>query len=107
MSSFKNDILKTHNSYRKVHSAPALKWSNKLYQNAQRWADQLAKRGYMQHENQNEEGENIACMKGSFIVNLAMFFFFYYFLQKGLNMHHLKHLMLAFIMHHHGYSTLE
>lgn len=106
MSSFKNDILKTHNSYRKVHSAPALKWSNKLYQNAQRWADQLAKRGYMQHENQNEEGENIACMKGSFIVNLAMFFF-YYFLQKGLNMHHLKHLMLAFIMHHHGYSTLE
>lgn len=64
MSNFKNDALKAHNSYRKIHGAPQLKLSNKLTRNAQNWANQLAKKGYLQHENQNEEGENIACMKG-------------------------------------------
>ena len=65
MADFKNDILRTHNSYRKTHGSGALKWSSKLQSNAQRWADKLAKKGYLQHENQNEEGENIACMKGA------------------------------------------
>lgn len=65
MSNFKNDALNTHNSYRKTHASPALKWSSKLQSNAQRWADKLAKKGYLQHENQQEEGENIACMKGA------------------------------------------
>ncbi|XP_066911241.1 uncharacterized protein [Clytia hemisphaerica] len=65
MADFKNDILKTHNTYRKTHRSNPLKWSNKLQANAQRWADKLAKKGYLQHENQSEEGENIACMKGA------------------------------------------
>ena len=65
MAEFKNDILKTHNSYRKTHGSGTLKWSNKLQNNAQRWAEKLAKKGYLQHESQNEEGENIACMKGA------------------------------------------
>lgn len=64
MDSFKKEALDTHNAYRKIHGAPALKWSNKLYQNAQRWADQLARRGSLQHESQNKEGENLACMQG-------------------------------------------
>lgn len=65
MSNFKNDILKAHNSYRKNHAAPALKWSSKLEANAQKWAKELAKKGYLQHASQSEEGENIACLKGA------------------------------------------
>jgi len=65
MAEFKNDALNSHNTYRRTHGVNALKWSSKLEANAQRWANKLAKKGYLQHDNQNEEGENIACMKGA------------------------------------------
>ncbi len=64
MKDFKKDALEAHNDYRGKHGAPAMKWSSKLEANAQRWADDIAKRGYLQHDNQKAEGENIACMKG-------------------------------------------
>lgn len=65
MADFKKDALNTHNTYRQTHGSGTFKWSTKLEANAQRWAESLAKKGYLQHDNQNEEGENIACMKGA------------------------------------------
>lgn len=64
MSNIKNESLTSHNNYRKLHGAPALKWSVKLANNAQKWANELAKKGSMQHANQNEEGENLSYAKG-------------------------------------------
>ena len=64
MVSFRNDALNAHNQYRSKHGAPPLKWSSKLESSAQRWANQLAKKGYLQHDKQQVEGENLACMKG-------------------------------------------
>ena len=64
MKDFKKDSLDAHNEFRGKHGAPSMKWSSKLASNAQKWAEDLAKKGYLQHANQKEEGENIACMKG-------------------------------------------
>ena len=64
MVSFRNDALNAHNQYRSKHGAPPLKWSSELESSAQRWANQLAKKGYLQHDKQQVEGENLACMKG-------------------------------------------
>ena len=41
-----------------------MKWSNKLQQNAQKWAEEIARRGRMQHAELKEEGENLAAKKG-------------------------------------------
>ena len=67
MKDFKKDALEAHNDYRGKHGAPTMKWSSKLESNAQKWAEDIAKKGYLMHANQKEEGENIACMKGLFI----------------------------------------
>jgi len=64
MGNFQNDILSAHNEYRRKHGTGSLKWSSKLESKAQKWANQLAKKGYLQHEQQSEDGENIACLKG-------------------------------------------
>eukprot|EP00794_Sanderia_malayensis_P003339 gene3339-3828_t len=64
MKEFKKDSLDTHNEFRERHGAPTMKWSSKLQTNAQKWAEALAKKGYLQHDDQKTEGENIACMKG-------------------------------------------
>ena len=56
--------LSAHNEYRARHGAPPLKWSNKLQQNAQKWAEEIARRGRMQHAELKEEGENLAAKKG-------------------------------------------
>ena len=65
MKDFKKDVLEAHNDYRDKHGAPSLKWSNKLATNAQKWAEELSRKSYMMHADQKEEGENIACMKGT------------------------------------------
>ncbi|XP_065665316.1 uncharacterized protein LOC100200226 isoform X2 [Hydra vulgaris] len=63
--SFKTEALNRHNEYRRNHGVGSLTWSSKLESSAQNWANNLAKKGYMQHEQQNVYGENIAVMKGS------------------------------------------
>ena len=68
MKDFKKDSLDTHNEFRSRHGAPAMKWSSKLEARAQQWANELAKKGYLQHDSQKEDGENIACMKGIKII---------------------------------------
>jgi len=61
---FNNEILKSHNEIRSRHSASALKWSSKLAADAQRWAEDLAKRNCIQPSSSNDYGENIAYMSG-------------------------------------------
>ncbi|XP_065665813.1 Golgi-associated plant pathogenesis-related protein 1 [Hydra vulgaris] len=63
--SLKTEALNRHNEYRKKHGVCALTWSAKLHSSAQNWANNLAKKGYLQHEEQDLYGENIAVMKGS------------------------------------------
>lgn len=60
----KNESLNAHNKYRKDHGAPPLKWSSKLQNNAQKWANELAKKQSLQHANQQEEGENLSYVMG-------------------------------------------
>ena len=64
MKDFKKDALDTHNEFRAKHGAPTMKWSSKLEARAQKWANEIANKGYLQHDSQKEDGENIACMKG-------------------------------------------
>lgn len=68
MKDFKKDALDAHNEFRGKHGAPAMKWSSKLETRAQQWANEIAKRGYLLHDNQKEDGENIACMKGTIVI---------------------------------------
>ncbi|MEO9463035.1 MAG: CAP domain-containing protein [Marinomonas sp.] len=55
-------LLDTHNGERKVFGSSALTWSPKLAGEAQKWADDLAKRDVMEHasfEIRGGAGENI------------------------------------------------
>lgn len=71
MKDFKKDALDAHNEFRGKHGAPAMKWSSKLEARAQQWANEIAKKGYLQHDNQKEDGENIACMKGKSFISIC------------------------------------
>ena len=62
--SFQDDLLSTHNEKRKKHGAPPLKWSDALERKATKWAQHLAKIDSLKHEQNVEEGENIAMAGG-------------------------------------------
>lgn len=51
-------ILERHNYYRQLQGAPDLRWSDTLTQEAQNWADYIAKKDIMAHSKM-EYGENI------------------------------------------------
>jgi hypothetical protein len=53
-------LLATHNELRATHCAPPLGWSDELAKVAQKWADQLAKRGCNLQHNTTPYGENLA-----------------------------------------------
>ncbi|KAI8084975.1 CAP domain-containing protein [Halteromyces radiatus] len=55
-----NSIVNTHNKFRKIHSAPALKWDKKLAQYAQNWSNKCV----FQHSG-GPYGENLAMGYGS------------------------------------------
>ena len=60
---FDQDCLDAHNIYRAKHSVPPLLWSQKLKEDAQRWANHLADLGdLLQHDGTKplNEGENLA-----------------------------------------------
>lgn len=61
---FQKDCLDAHNEYRRQHGAPALKWSSKLANDADKWAKNLAKRGVIQHASSSDQGENIGYLSG-------------------------------------------
>lgn len=62
---FQKDCLDAHNEYRRRHGAPALKWSSKLASDADKWANDLAKRNVMQHSSTRDQGENLGFVSGS------------------------------------------
>ena len=62
--SFKDDILRAHNQFRKDHSSPALKWSGKLAAEAQKAADEAAKTNTLKPVSLNNVGQNMAAMSG-------------------------------------------
>ena len=60
---FEQDCLDAHNIYRNKHGVPPLLWSQKLKEDAQRWANHLANMGdQLQHDGSKpvNEGENLA-----------------------------------------------
>eukprot|EP00111_Clytia_hemisphaerica_P009273 TCONS_00027232-protein len=65
--SFKQQVLDAHNSCRQKHGTPPLQWSDVLAQQAQSWADKIAKKGKFEHSPsklRKGQGENIACAGG-------------------------------------------
>ena len=59
---FAQDLLEEHNRARDQVGVPRLSWSRDLAQDAQAWADHLAKRGSMAHADRtqrNGRGENL------------------------------------------------
>lgn len=64
---FQEEVLRAHNECRKKHNTSQVTWSNDLAGKAQKWANQIAKKGKFQHapsKQRKGEGENIACAKG-------------------------------------------
>lgn len=53
------EIVTAHNKYRAELNIPPLKWSEKLAQNAQVWANHLASQRRMYHSSGTNEGENL------------------------------------------------
>ncbi|MDE2041615.1 MAG: SCP-like extracellular [Alphaproteobacteria bacterium] len=51
--------LKLHTDLRSSLGVPALSWSEALTQDAQNWANQLAKSGSFDHAANNDDGENL------------------------------------------------
>ncbi|KAL1936315.1 hypothetical protein VTP01DRAFT_449 [Rhizomucor pusillus] len=60
LSSEDAEVLKLHNEFRAKHSAPALEWSTKLAEYAQKWSDRCV----FEHS-QGPYGENLAMGYGS------------------------------------------
>jgi uncharacterized protein YkwD len=61
------EMLNAHNQWRQRYGVPPLKWSSKLAEFAQEWADELAERGFeLQHRpsHQRPYGENLAASTG-------------------------------------------
>jgi glioma pathogenesis-related protein 2 len=56
LTTFRQEALDTHNQLRAKHGAPPMKLSNALNQKAQRWAQNLARLGKLQHSG---PGENL------------------------------------------------
>jgi pathogenesis-related protein 1 len=54
-----------HNAVRMRVGVPPLRWSAKLAQAAQQWADNLLRKGTLDHQVSNPNGENLYEMDGS------------------------------------------
>ncbi|XP_029468794.1 uncharacterized protein LOC115097266 isoform X2 [Rhinatrema bivittatum] len=57
-SQFEQEVLETHNTYRRQHGAPPLRLSRELCQASQKWASHLLSLRALQHSN-TAHGENI------------------------------------------------
>lgn len=56
---FEEECLRAHNDYRRKHGVPPLELNKKLCKYAEDWAKTIAKKGKMEHRDQNDYGENI------------------------------------------------
>ena len=60
--------LQAHNEYRKTHNAPSMQLDPKLNEDAQRYAEKLARESKFEHaENRDGAGENLGlqCARGT------------------------------------------
>ena len=64
MNEMKRQILEYHNSVRKIHGAQPLKFSRKLTQAAQKWADHLSQIGKFKHDDKVNFGVNLGMYSG-------------------------------------------
>lgn len=62
--SFAEDLISSHNGFRKNHSAPDLNWNVNMQKFAQKWAETIAKKDKMEHRPNNKYGENIYWTSG-------------------------------------------
>lgn len=56
---FEEEFLDAHNEYRSKHRVPPLELNKKMCKYAEEWAKAIAKKGIVEHRDQNEYGENI------------------------------------------------
>ena len=54
------EALDAHNRYRDIHDSPTMKLNPKLCQEAQAYAEELAKSGKFEHSKGLKDGENLA-----------------------------------------------
>ena len=54
--------MKEHNRHRRQHRARPLAWSAILAESAQKWAEHLAANNILEHSDEKETGENLACV---------------------------------------------
>ncbi|CAG9816159.1 unnamed protein product [Phaedon cochleariae] len=62
---FQNECLKAHNEYRKKHGVPPLKLNRDMCKVSQDWANNLIRKGILQHSNNQDYGENLFCVQSS------------------------------------------
>ena len=58
------ELLMTHNRYRKKHGVPLLQWSNELTEGAKLWAEEVGRRREVRSFGSPEYGENIIVVDG-------------------------------------------
>ncbi|XP_033096957.1 uncharacterized protein LOC117101177 [Anneissia japonica] len=56
---FQKEMLTAHNKHREKHGVPALKLSDEVCKDAQKFAEKLAKTGKLEHSTNQEYGENV------------------------------------------------
>ena len=65
--SFKEQALKMHNQYRRLHQVSDVRWNDELARQAQAWAEKIARQNTLRHASQQErngDGENLAFFGG-------------------------------------------
>ncbi|XP_071053490.1 uncharacterized protein [Onthophagus taurus] len=62
---FNEECLKAHNQYREKHDAEPLKLNAEMCKSSQSWADELMKRGVLEHSPGTKYGENIYCVQST------------------------------------------
>ncbi|WGM38146.1 CAP family protein [Caulobacter sp. NIBR1757] len=56
---FQSRVLAAHNAVRAQVGTPPLQWNSRLAADARAWADTLARKGRLQHDDQRSQGENL------------------------------------------------
>ncbi|KAF7231797.1 hypothetical protein EG68_11337 [Paragonimus skrjabini miyazakii] len=54
------EAIAAHNYYRRAHGCPKLTYDDSLARSAQKWAEELARFGHMQHGQNVKYGENLS-----------------------------------------------
>ncbi len=59
------EMLRAHNEVRRARQIPPLKWSLRLAELAQQWADHLSATGVMEHNMSLRTGQNLYVIRGA------------------------------------------